>query len=353
MFPEFTRLKVREYIDAGMVFLNKKRIWIAKYKVQTGDLMEVNTENGDNQKTEFSTKNIIFENSDFLIVNKPAGMIMEDIHHNFPILDAIRKLTNPDNLPTIKPKTSKPQSDLDIQKEVEANLEEQLFIVHKIDKETSGLVIIAKRKVVQDDLMYLWSEKKIQKIYQVLCLNKPLKMQGHINTNVGQHVGRAKYGILDKKEELGKTALTYYKVNALIQKNMACIMSVEPKTGRSHQIRVHLASIDCPIIGDKIYGTKFKANPLYQISNRQMLHASQLVFELYGNKYNFHAPVPSDFNQIIKFIKTSKPKEEIREPKVKLKADPKRIKKNPTKRRKQGETAMRNKTMFTNKSKKY
>ena len=281
LFDQFSRRQIRQYIDSGMVFLNKKRIWIAKYVIETGDLLEINTVLGDKQKVEFDAKNILFENDNFLIVNKPAGMIVEDSKHNYPIFKAIKALS-------VEPS------------------DEELFIVHRIDKETSGLIIIAKKEAVQRDLVELWSAKKVQKIYQCICLNVPSKMQGSIDSNIGQHAGRNQYGINKRREEGGKTALTLFKVNAVLQKGIACIFSCEPKTGRSHQIRVHLASLDCPILGDKIYGSKFKMNPLYMIANRQMLHASQLIFELYGAKYNFHAPVPSDFNQMVKYIKTSK-----------------------------------------------
>ena len=281
VFPEFSRAQIRKYIDEGMVFLNKKRIWIAKYVVNTNDLLEVNTENGDNKKVQFDSKNILFENDNFLIVNKPAGMVVEDVNHNFPLFQAIKSLdTN--------------------------NAEQDFFAVHRIDKETSGLLIVAKSVQSQQDLVEKWSQKKVQKTYQCLCFGVPPKLVGSINTNIGQHAGKNQYGINKKHGEGGKTALTAYKVNAVLQKGMASIVSCEPKSGRSHQIRIHLSSIDCPIIGDKIYSNKFKLHFLYQIANRQMLHASQLIFELYGNKYNFHAPVPSDFNQMAKYIKTAK-----------------------------------------------
>lgn len=281
LFPELNRTKLRGLIDGGMVFLNKKRIWIAKYAVKTKDILEINSQNGDKQRAEFTAKNILFENDYFLIINKPPGIAVEDAKHNFPIFKLINAL-------------------------IPSEPDENFYVVHRLDKDTSGLLIVAKTPRVQQDMVALWSQKKVQKMYQAVCFGVPKKLQGTINSNIGQHAGRNQYGTSKKREEGGKTALTNYKVNMVLQKGQACIMGIEPKTGRSHQIRVHLASIDCPILGDKIYGSKFKLHMLYQIANRQMLHASQLIFELYGSKYNFHATVPSDFNQLIKFIKTSK-----------------------------------------------
>jgi 23S rRNA-/tRNA-specific pseudouridylate synthase len=124
-----------------------------------------------------------------------------------------------------------------------------------------------------------------------------------INTNIGQHAGRNQYGTDKLKNEGGKSALTAYKVNAVLAKGQASIITCQPKTGRSHQIRVHLSSIDCPILGDKIYSNKFKYSQLFQIAGRQMLHASQLKFEIWGQEYNLHAPAPADFNQMAKYIK--------------------------------------------------
>jgi 23S rRNA pseudouridine1911/1915/1917 synthase len=292
---ELSRAKVRQYIDSGMVFLNKKRIWIAKYAVSKGDLLEVNTDNGDKKVVEFDHKNIMFENENFLIVNKPAGMVVEDTNHKYPIFDAIRSLTAKTKLKV----TTKPSLE---------NLSpgEEFFIVHRIDKETSGLLIIAKNFNTQKELIKLWSDKKVQKFYQCLTFGVPRKLQGNINSNIGQHGERNQYATGKSEGMGGKTALTNYKVNAVLNKGMASIINCEPKTGRSHQIRVHLASIDCPLLGDKIYSNKYKLSPIFTIANRQMLHASQLIFELYGVKYNFHAPVPSDFNQLVKYIKTAK-----------------------------------------------
>ncbi len=325
LFQDISRGKIRKFIDDGNVFLNKKRIWIAKYEVATGDLIEINLEQGDKSKYEFNQKNVLYDDENFLVLNKPAGVLVEDSKKNFPIFKILKKLNQ--------------------------NYEQQeFFAVNRLDKETSGLMLVAKRLDVQADLLSLWANKKIEKIYQALVLNVPKKLIGNINTNIGQNSGHVAFG--PKKEskfEGGKTALTSYKVLAVLNKGAASIMSIEPKTGRSHQIRIHLASIGCPILGDKIYGSKYKANSFFLTANRQMLHASQLIFELYGVKYNFHAPAPTDFNQTTKFLKSAKTDTKIPVSKRKI-AQPKKDKLRPTKRRKQGETAMRDK-IFSNKIK--
>ncbi len=325
LFGDLSRGKIRKYIDDGNVFLNKKRIWIAKYEVAAGDLVEINLEQGDKSKYEFNQKNVLYEDENFLVLNKPAGILVEDSKKNFPIFKALKRLNQ--------------------------NYEQQeFFAVNKLDKETSGLMLVAKRLEIQAELLSLWTNKKIEKTYQALVLNVPKKLIGKIDSNIGQNSGHVAYG--PKKEskfEGGKSALTNYKVLAVLNKGAASIVSIEPKTGRSHQIRIHLASIGCPILGDRIYGSKYKANNLFLTANRQMLHASQLIFELYGVKYNFHAPAPTDFNQTSKFLKSAKTGEKIPVSRRKL-APAKKDKLRPSKRRKQGETAMRDK-IFSNKTK--
>ena len=278
LFPHFKRTELRKYLDTGMVFINKKRIWIAKYLVKANELLEINTELGDGAKTRMDLNNIIFENENFMIVNKPAGISVEDVNHKYPLFNIVKKLD--------------PQY-----------AEIDLYPVHRIDKETSGIVIIAKNEQTQQELIEMWSKKLVSKMYQCIVLNVPRKLTGTIDTNIGQHAGRNQYGTDKRREEGGKTALTLYKVNAVLARGLASIVTCQPKTGRSHQLRVHLSSIDCPIMGDKIYSNKFKNNQLFQIANRQMLHASQLKFTLFKQEYNFHAPVPPDFNQMVKYIK--------------------------------------------------
>jgi RluA family pseudouridine synthase len=332
LFPDFTRSKLRWHIDNGTIFLNKKRIWIAKYQVKAGDLLEINDSQGDKKVIEWTDKNIIFENERFIVVNKPAGMVVEDTNHNYPILKAISEISN--------------------------NFVENLRIVHRLDKETSGLILIAKSEYAQQALIKMWSEQKVEKTYQCICLNVPTKMQGSINMNIGQHAARNQYATNKKFSEGGKTALTLFKVIAVLQKGLACLISCQPKTGRSHQIRVHLSSLDCPIVGDKIYGSKYRNHPLYMLAHRQMLHASQLIFEYEDQKYNFHAPAPTDFNQMAKYIKTSP---ELKEKQVELsnkKAEKKReqrvgikIKSKTSKRRTLAEKANRNAIFGGNKKK--
>jgi RluA family pseudouridine synthase len=278
LFPHFKRTELRKYIDAGMVFINKKRIWIAKYQVKANELLEVNTHLGDGEKTRMEQSNIIFENQDFMVINKPAGISVEDVNHKFPLFNIVKKLD--------------PQY-----------AEMEFYPVHRIDKDTSGIVLVAKNEQTQQELIEMWSKKLVSKMYQCIVLNVPRKLTGTIDTNIGQHAGRNQYGTDKRREEGGKTALTLYKVNAVLARGLASIVTCQPKTGRSHQLRVHLSSIDCPIMGDKIYSNKFKNNQLFQIANRQMLHASQLKFTLFKTEYNFHAPVPGDFNQMVKYIK--------------------------------------------------
>ena len=167
-------------------------------------------------------------------------------------------------------------------------------IVHRLDKTTSGVMVIARTQEAFNELKKLFQEHKIVKKYTALVRGAVLQKSGAITLPLLKSKSSVKYPKrrIAKKDEEGKTAETHWRVI----KNFGdyALLEVEPKTGRTHQIRVHLAATGHPIVGDKIYGKDKKS-----ILSRPFLHASSLKFSLFGAAYQFENPLPSDLQEFL------------------------------------------------------
>lgn len=173
-------------------------------------------------------------------------------------------------------------------------------IVHRLDKDTSGLLVIAKNQKTFEFLKKEWQEGKVIKKYLALVWGLPKKEKGEIVSELARSPKDFRKRMIIKSEKnkdskiAGKLAITEYK---LIKKfKNYSLIEVFPKTGRMHQIRVHMASIGHPIVGDKIYG-KVKKAP--EGLSRQFLHAYYLSFSLFGKKLAFEADPPEDLQKIL------------------------------------------------------
>ena len=293
LFPDVSRKKIKLILDSGGAYINKKRIQIAKYAVKQNDKIEIfweeklNTHSDEktisNKKTSFQSaitiKNLIFENEQFFIINKPAGIASQatltsstdTIFHMLAALDSKK-----------------------------FNLS-QMFMVHRLDKETSGIMIIARNKNIQKKFEDLFREKKIEKTYDALCFYAPKKPSDLISFPIAKDNAKPNcyFAVTNAKSKIkdAKEAQTEYK---LIQnyKNEACFIQCFPKTGRTHQIRVHLAAIGCPILGDKTCSQNIYGHRFAQTALRHMLHASHIKFQLEGKNYSYSAGLPEDFLQV-------------------------------------------------------
>ena len=226
---------------------------------------------------------ILYEDQDLLIINKPAGIIVHPTVNNI-------------NNPSI--------ASWFLQKNpfVSNVGENQLRpgIVHRLDKETSGTLILAKNDFIFNYLKNLFKTREIKKKYIALVKGEIKKEYGIIDLPLMRSKkSPIKRKVVFKKDK-GKIALTKYKVQKLYKGYT--LLEIFPQTGRTHQIRVHLASIGFPVVGDKVYGKSEKLNELNL--SRHFLHAQTISFVLpYGKLVKTEAPLPEELEKALEQLK--------------------------------------------------
>ena len=215
---------------------------------------------------------ILFEDDDLLVINKPAGLVVHPGagHQQHTLVNAL--LAHCKNLSGIGGK-------------------ERPGIVHRLDKETSGALVIAKNDATHRDLAKQFADRAIGKVYLALVAGAPPKSFGTIEAPIARHpVHRKKMSVAQRA---GRSARTEYRV--VRSSGDASLVECTIHSGRTHQIRVHLHHLGHPVLGDKLYGGKRAGN-----FPRQMLHAWKLSFRhpRTGKTMNFTAPVPEDLKEI-------------------------------------------------------
>jgi 23S rRNA pseudouridine1911/1915/1917 synthase len=227
---------------------------------------------------------IIFEDENLLVVNKPPGIIVaaEREEKEKTLIDLL--IEEKDYLKEIK---SPPRYGL----------------VHRLDKDTSGVLLIAKNNKTLDFLQNQFKQRKTTKKYLALAIGKIEENKGEIETFIGRSPkDRKKQKVYlpgDPRSKGKRKAKTKYKVVKRF-KNYT-LLEIEPKTGRKHQIRCHLNWMHHPIAGDKLYGFKNQKTP--KDLKRHFLHAISLEIELFKEKKEFAADLPKDLKEIIKNLK--------------------------------------------------
>lgn len=214
---------------------------------------------------------ILYEDHDLIVINKPAGMIVHPIpsHMSGTVVNAL--LYHCEDLQGI-------------------GGELRPGIVHRLDKDTSGVMVVAKNDLAHRILSQQFKDRKISKLYLALVRGRVDTQQGEIKVSLARHpILRTKMSVNDA----GRVAITSYRVLKHFG-DKASLVAVYPKTGRTHQIRVHMKYIGHPILGDKLYGNSYGAS-------RQMLHAAKLGFyhPRTDEWLTFVAPIPDDFKSLI------------------------------------------------------
>lgn len=277
--PDFSRSRIEGLIKGGFVTVNGAVAEKAGMKVAEDDeiVVEVPPPVPAVPEPEDIPLDVVYEDADMLVVNKAPGMVVHPapghftgtlvnaLLHHCPDLSGIGGVARPG-------------------------------IVHRLDQDTSGLIVVAKSQAAMDGLVKAFaSHKNIEKTYLAVVHGRPRLDAGRIENLIGRHpVDRKRMAIVEKN---GKVAITNYRMLDCSNRrsNIASVVC-RIETGRTHQIRVHMASLGCPVIGDKVYGKPALDKKLEPVPVRQMLHAWKLKLwhPVRREQMSFVAPIPAD-----------------------------------------------------------
>ena len=296
LLPELTRSNLKKIIELNQVKINNIITNSPSKKLKINDNIEINLLPKQEIKIEpYKTKlNIVFEDKDILVINKPAGMVVHPGAGNFT-----------ETLVNALIYKYKKLSDL--------NGSTRPGIVHRIDKETSGLLVVAKNNKAHAHLGKQFNDHSIARTYQALVWGVLRPLSGRIETLIGR--SRKNRQLMSVTEITGKKAVTNYSTLKVFDiKDIPKISFVECQleTGRTHQIRVHMAYKGNSLLGDQQYGKKNlkfkKLNEEFaeklKVLNRQALHAKNLGFiHPTTNKFiSFESELPTDFKKILNLL---------------------------------------------------
>jgi len=270
--PELSRTRIQTLIKEGNILVG------GEIPHKSGQLLEggvsIQVELPVTQPSDLVPESIpldiIFENDDLMVVNKPAGMVVHPAagHSSGTLVHAA--LAHAPEIEGI-------------------GGEQRPGVVHRLDKNTSGLILLAKNDRSHHWLQDQFRLRKISKVYLALVDGRPPTPEGKIDASIGRDIRmRKKMAIVPPQK--GRQAVSEYRT--LQAFNEHTLLEVHPVTGRTHQIRLHLAFLGCPVTGDTVYGRKSPTIPL----ERHFLHATRLTFCLPGESTprTFTAPLPAE-----------------------------------------------------------
>ncbi len=290
---EISRTIMQRLIEEGHITLNKNPVKVS-YKVKEGDTIEIDSNELEKEgllekesktpRAEKVTLDIIYEDSDILVVNKPAGMVVHPACGNYSGT-MVNALLNYEGFLT------------DFNKPRETNDQTHVLrpgIVHRLDKETSGVMLVAKTGVSLRRLSNQLKAREVSKVYIAVCRGIIGIDECIINAPIGHDERDRRRMAIDI--ESGKEAITYIKVIKRDIKENFTVVEARPKTGRTHQIRVHLMHIGHPVLGDKLYNNI----PVNELSNHA-LHALSIKFihPRTNKEMEFSASLPESLKKYI------------------------------------------------------
>ena len=265
----FSKRLIKKIEDEGNIFLNDKMVKSDKNTYE-GDVLRIEFEDEENIYEEgCQDVEVLFENRDFLAVNKPPYMITHPSKF-------IRKDTLANGI---------------VRYYKLKNIKRKIRFINRLDMNTSGVVLIAKNSYAHSRIMDQMNENKVAKKYIALVKGSLEKEEGTVDKSIGLEENEKIKRSINKK---GKYAITNYKLVEKYKYNVSFV-ELELLTGRTHQIRVHMASIENPVLGDVLYGEKS------EFIDRQALHCSEMTFKdiRNGNTISVKAQVPEDFLKIM------------------------------------------------------
>jgi 23S rRNA pseudouridine1911/1915/1917 synthase len=282
MLGEYSRTRVKEWIDSGQVLVNGLRLR-PKDKVVGGETVEVRASLPDAVEIEPEEieLDLVHQDDDVLVVNKPVGLVVHPGAGN-----AAGTLQNA--LLHFDPRLAQVP---------------RAGIVHRLDKDTTGLMVVARTVAAHVALVRAIEAREVEREYEAVCLGV-MTAGGTVDAPIGRHpIDRVRMAI----REDGREAVTHYRVIQRFRGHTHVRLKLE--TGRTHQIRVHMAHIKYPIVGDRVYGGRLllpKGASAELIDSlrgfrRQALHAARLVFEhpITGEQIETQAPLPADMRALL------------------------------------------------------
>jgi 23S rRNA pseudouridine1911/1915/1917 synthase len=281
--PEYSRVRLQSMIKDGCVLVGG--IVVTKPNTILECQLEIEVHIPKAVATDLIAENIplsiLYENSDLIAINKPAGMVVHPAagHGRGTLVNAV--LGYAPNIEGI-------------------GGEERPGIVHRLDKDTSGIILVAKNERAHRWLQDQFRLRKVEKIYLALVDGKPPTSSGRVEAAIGRDASHRKKMAVTSSGK-GREAISEYRV--LEEYKEHTLIEFHPLTGRTHQIRLHCALLGCPIVGDRVYGRK---NPSLEI-DRHFLHAYRLKIILPGEKeqHVFEAPLPDELEKVLDKISTT------------------------------------------------
>jgi len=290
-----SRTRIQNAANAGNILVNSNTVK-PSYKIKPGDIVQVVLPTPPREIElipENIPLNIVYEDDDVLVVNKVPGMVVHPAYGNYTGTLVNALMWHFRDLPLFNTGESRPG------------------LVHRLDKNTSGILVIAKNEYALNRLSKQFYDRTTDRRYNALVWGTPDPREGTITGNVGRNIKDRKIMQVFKDDTEGKTAITHYKV--LEDLGYISLIECKLETGRTHQIRVHFSHIKHPLFNDKEYGgdqilkgttfTKYQQfiKNCFKILPRQALHAKSLSFNhpVTGKRLSFDSSLPDDMLQVI------------------------------------------------------
>jgi 23S rRNA pseudouridine1911/1915/1917 synthase len=275
--PDLSRSRLQALIRDGLVLVGGEAVTKTGYKVDPGQSVQVTVP--PTASTDLIPEDIpldiIFENEDMIVVNKPAGMVVHPAagHETGTLVHAA--LAHAPEMEGISG-------------------EHRPGIVHRLDKDTSGLIVLAKNDRALQWLQKQFKDRLVKKIYLALVDGQPPTPSGRVDAPIGRDSSQRKQMAVVSASRGRKSVSEYFTEK---QFDNHTLLKVHIHTGRTHQIRVHMGFIGCPVVGDSLYGYRHKTLPV----RRQFLHAAHLEICLPGEDEVtvFDAPLPEDLQKVL------------------------------------------------------
>jgi 23S rRNA pseudouridine1911/1915/1917 synthase len=279
--PDFSRSRLQSLIKDGRVSVNGVTAHKSGQMIDAISIVLVNPLEPVSTALvpEHIPLDVVFENEDLIVVNKPAGMVVHPAAGHISGTLVHAALAHVPQMEGI-------------------GGEGRPGVVHRLDKDTSGLILLAKNDKTHRWLVNQFKDRKVKKIYLALVDGRPPSQIGRVDAPIGRSPAhRQKMAVVPPSR--GRQAVTEYHTLETLPEHT--LLEVHPITGRTHQIRVHMAFLGCPVAGDTIYGRRQSSLPV----KRFFLHAARLTIRLPGEQIprQFEAPLPLELGEVLQGLK--------------------------------------------------